>query len=252
MALYMIGIGLCDEKDISVKGLEAVRAADEVYLERYTNILQVPMGALESFYQKKLIQAARGDVEQGGDGIIESAKSKDVAFLVVGDVFSATTHSDLYLRAKKAGVRIHVIHNASVLTAVGVTGLSIYKFGKTASIPFAQGDCVINTPFEVLVQNLEHGLHTLMLLDLDPVGDRFLSVSEAIGRLLEMERRKHDIHLLPNSKIVVCARLGCPDQMIRYGRLADLLDLDFGKPPYCIIFPAKMHFMEEEVLSSFI
>ena len=39
MTLYFIGIGLCDEKDISVKGLEIVKKADVVYLENYTSVL---------------------------------------------------------------------------------------------------------------------------------------------------------------------------------------------------------------------
>ena len=37
--LTFIGIGLYDEKDISIKGLEAVRAADRVYIEFYTSTL---------------------------------------------------------------------------------------------------------------------------------------------------------------------------------------------------------------------
>ncbi len=37
--LYFIGLGLYDEQDISVKGLEAVRAADTVYAEFYTSRL---------------------------------------------------------------------------------------------------------------------------------------------------------------------------------------------------------------------
>lgn len=39
--MYLVGLGLADETDISVKGLEAVKAADRVYLEAYTSILLV-------------------------------------------------------------------------------------------------------------------------------------------------------------------------------------------------------------------
>lgn len=39
--LYIVGLGLADEKDISVKGLEIVRKAERVYLEAYTAILLV-------------------------------------------------------------------------------------------------------------------------------------------------------------------------------------------------------------------
>ncbi len=36
---YLIGIGLYDEKDITVKGLEIVKRVDKVYLEHYTSIV---------------------------------------------------------------------------------------------------------------------------------------------------------------------------------------------------------------------
>ena len=39
--LYVIGLGLADERDISVKGLEIVKKASRVYLEAYTAILLV-------------------------------------------------------------------------------------------------------------------------------------------------------------------------------------------------------------------
>jgi diphthine methyl ester synthase len=39
--LYLVGLGLADESDITVKGLEVVRKADRVYLEAYTSILLV-------------------------------------------------------------------------------------------------------------------------------------------------------------------------------------------------------------------
>ena len=39
--LYLVGLGLGDAKDITVKGLEIVRNADFVFLEAYTSILCV-------------------------------------------------------------------------------------------------------------------------------------------------------------------------------------------------------------------
>jgi diphthine synthase len=38
---YFIGLGLSDEKDITVRGLEVVKRAERVYLESYTAILMV-------------------------------------------------------------------------------------------------------------------------------------------------------------------------------------------------------------------
>ena len=46
--LYLVGLGLADERDISVKGLEIVRRADRVYLEAYTAILLVEKDQLVS------------------------------------------------------------------------------------------------------------------------------------------------------------------------------------------------------------
>ena len=39
--LYLVGLGLNDEKDITVNGLEVVKRAERVYLEAYTAILMV-------------------------------------------------------------------------------------------------------------------------------------------------------------------------------------------------------------------
>lgn len=41
MTLFVIGLGLCDEKDITLRALEAVRSSSRVYLEAYTSILMV-------------------------------------------------------------------------------------------------------------------------------------------------------------------------------------------------------------------
>ena len=37
--LYIIGLGLGDEKDITLRGLEAIKICDKVYIEAYTSLL---------------------------------------------------------------------------------------------------------------------------------------------------------------------------------------------------------------------
>lgn len=123
MVLFMIGLGLYDEKDITVRGLELVKASSKVYLEMYTAILMVSKDRLEAFFEKPVIEADRDFVEQGCQEMIEAAKHENVAFLVVGDPFCATTHSDLYLRCVEHGVKVEVVHNASIVSAVGCCGL---------------------------------------------------------------------------------------------------------------------------------
>lgn len=46
--LYLVGLGLSDETDITVKGLEVVKKASRVYLEAYTSILLVDKSVLVS------------------------------------------------------------------------------------------------------------------------------------------------------------------------------------------------------------
>lgn len=46
--LYLVGLGLGDEKDISVKGLEIIRQCYKVYLEAYTSLLGVDKEKLVS------------------------------------------------------------------------------------------------------------------------------------------------------------------------------------------------------------
>ncbi len=248
MVLYLIGLGLNDEKDITLKGLEAIRRCDKIYLENYTSFLQCSIQELEKFYEQKIILANREMSEQGAEKIVDEAKSKDVAFLIIGDPFSATTHTELFRLAKEKKVSVKVIHNASVLTAIGITGLQLYKFGKTTSIPFPEEHPNLETPYTVLKDNLKLGLHTLMLLDLRPAENKYLSINKALEVLEDIELRKKSKLITPDLLVVGCARLGSEEVMIKYGRISELKKIDFGKPPHCLIIPGKLHFAEEEML----
>lgn len=46
--LYLIGLGLGDASDITVKGLQALRSCSRVYLEAYTSVLTVGKEVLVS------------------------------------------------------------------------------------------------------------------------------------------------------------------------------------------------------------
>lgn len=43
----------------------------------------------------------------------------------------ATTHSDLVLRAHNLGVKVEVVHNASIMNAIGACGLQLYRYRDT-------------------------------------------------------------------------------------------------------------------------
>lgn len=237
--LYLIGIGLIDEKDISVKGLEAVKKAKYVYLENYTSVLQVSREKLEKFYGKEIGLATRDLVENHSDEIFKRAVNSDVAFLVVGGIFGATTHIDFVLRAREKGIKIKYIHGASILSAVGVVGLELYKYGKITSIPFENKN--VKTPLEVLKMNKKMGLHTLILLDLDVKNDKFMTIPDACDYLL---KNKID------DFAIGCAGIGSDEQDIKVGKISEIKDKVYNVlKPQCLIIPGKLHFMEEEALN---
>lgn len=161
---FVIGLGLADEKDITVKGLEAIKSCSRVYLEAYTSILMVDKSKLETFYGKEVTIADREMVESEADVMLKNADTENVAFLVVGDPYGATTHSDLVLRAHEIGIETKVIHNASIMNAIGCCGLQLYNYGQTVSIVFFTDTWRPDSFYNKIKQNRDIGLHTLCLL----------------------------------------------------------------------------------------
>lgn len=246
MTLYMIGIGLWDEKDITVKGLEAIKICKKVFLENYTSKLGVSIEKLEKFHGKKIILADRNIVEKNAEKILEPAKNSDVALLVIGDVFGATTHTDLFLRAKQEKIDVVVINNASILNAVGVVGLELYKYGKTTSIPFHNKD--VQAPYDVIKQNKKSKMHTLCLLDIDAEHNKHMTINQAIEYLLRVEEERKEKIFTKDTLCIGAARLGSEKPIILAGPAGQLLKKDFGDPLHSLIIPGELHFVEEEAL----
>lgn len=76
----------------------------------------------------------------------------------------ATTHSDLLVRAKTLGIEVEVVHNASIMNAVGACGLQLYRFGEAISIPFFTETWRPDSFYDKIKANRTIGLHTLCLL----------------------------------------------------------------------------------------
>ncbi|RYR76017.1 hypothetical protein Ahy_A01g000609 isoform E [Arachis hypogaea] len=177
--LYIIGLGLGDERDITMRGLEAVKSCEKVYMEAYTSLLSFGLDShglsnLEKLYGKSITLADREMVEEKAHHILEEARHSHVAFLVVGDPFGATTHTDLVVRAKKMGIHVQIVHNASVLNAIGICGLQLYRYGQTVSIPFFTDSWRPDSFYEKIHSNRTMGLHTLCLLGLTHLLSYFL------------------------------------------------------------------------------
>ncbi|NPA63322.1 MAG: diphthine synthase [Methanococci archaeon] len=250
--LILAGLGLYDENDITLKALKFAREADIVYAEFYTAVLTgTTIERIEEVIGRKINLLGRKDVEYEGYKIIEEAKTKNVVFLTAGDPMVATTHVDLAVEAKKKGVDVKIINAPSIYSAVGITGLQLYKFGKTTSIVFPEENYFPETPYNVIKENLERGLHTLCLLDIKIENDekRFMTANEALEILLKLEERKGLGIISEDTWVVVVARAGSLNPKLVYGQIGNLINYDFGKPLHCIVVPGKLHFMEEEALN---
>jgi diphthine synthase len=70
------------------------------------------------------------------------------------------------LRARKSGIPIRIIHNASILNAVGACGLQLYNFGQTVSLVFFTETWKPDSFYDRIKENADVGLHTLVLLDI--------------------------------------------------------------------------------------
>ena len=265
MTLYLIGLGLDNKKDISVKSLEIIKQAKEVYLESYTAIFNSTKEELEEFYERPIIIADRELIEQHPEEtLLLHAKNNDICLLIVGDPLSATTHIDLILRAKEKEIPVKIIHNTSIFNAISSAGLELYKFGKTTSIPYWEGNFKPTTPYDYIKNNKSLKAHTLCLLDIkvkeESYSDvlknkkeykeaRFMTVNEALQILLDIEEIRNEGVISENTKVIGIARATQNDECIKSGTIKELLDFDFGKPLHCIIIPGEMHFMEEDAFN---
>jgi diphthine synthase len=250
--LVFIGLGLNDEKGITVKGLEETKSADQVFMEQYTNLMaDFSLARFEALCGKKVRVVSRRTLEEeNGKVILEAAKVGKTVFLVPGDPFIATTHVTLRIDAEKQGIKTRIVHGTSIMsTIVSLSGLHNYKFGKTVTVPFPEN--FSETPYNVIAQNKKAGLHTLCLLDLNANENLFLSINQAIKMLREVEEKKKLDAVTPDTVAVVIARAGGSNPTLKADFIKDLANYDFGQPPYSLIFPGELHFMEVDSLIAF-
>ncbi len=258
--LYLIGLGLGDERDITLKGMDAISKCTDIYLESYTSILPgLNIKKLENLYKKSVLIADREFVEEGK--IVDLASDKNVALLVIGDVFGATTHTDLVIRAREQNIQVSVVHNTSILNAIGCTGLMLYNFGSVVSVPFFKDNWKPASWYDKVQENRKRGLHTLLLLDIKVKeqsdenmargrliyeAPRFMTVNQALEQYIEVAT----LEGIPEV-VVGCARIGATDQIIKSGSIEEVIAFDFGAPLHSVIIPGDLHFLEKEALDAF-
>ena len=249
--LVFVGLGLFDEKDVSLRGLEEIKEADTVFVELYTSLMVgLSVRKLEKLIGKEVSLVSRRHLEEeNGQMILQKAEKGKTVLLVPGDPLVATTHVDLRIRAEKLGIKTRVIHGASIISAViGLSGLQNYKFGRSVTVPFPEEGFVSETPYRVIKGNKEMGLHTLCFLDVKVEEGRYMTVKDALETLLSVEKLKGDRVATSKTLVIGIARAGSKDPVVKAGYTGEMLKYDFEKPPHIIIFPGKLHFMDAEAL----
>src|SRR4030042_1797973 len=216
--LVFIGLGLYDETDVSMKGVEELKHCDEVFAEFYTTKLgRFDRQSFEQLIGKKITVLTRQETEKG-DRIIDAATHNSVAFLTGGDPMIATTHVDLRLRAMKQNISTRIIHGGSITTAVpGLLGLQNYKFGRTTTLAFAEKD-------------------------------RYMTANEGLNLLIKMEEKLKKHLIVDDTIACVVARAGAPDEMVVADTIQKLRKRDFGPPLHPLVITGNLHFMEIEAL----
>jgi diphthine synthase len=252
VALHLVGLGLHDAKDITVKGLERVRSADKVYAEFYTAILAGTSAAeLEAFLGRPVVSLDRLGVEKGGDRLVAEAGDQEVVLLTAGDPMAATTHTDLVLRARKAGVAVSIVHAPSITTAApGLLGLQHYKFGKTTTLVRPEPNWFPTSPFDAVSENHARGLHTLVLLDIKADQRYFMTANEGLDLLLRLAKERSEDWFGPGTQVGVVARAGAPEPRVATGTVERLRGVAFGPPLHCIVVPGELQVVEGEAWRS--
>jgi diphthine synthase len=241
--LSFIGLGLYDERSITIRGRDALADADRAFAEWYTSRLAgTDVETLEATHDIEIEVRDRAGVEQTPEPILDAAEEGHAAFLTAGDTMISTTHVDLRLRAHDRGIETRVIHGTTAQTAASsLTGLQNYRFGKATTLPFEETHGgVPDSVVETIDANRERGLHTLVYLDIDGANERFMTGDVAADLLADP---------IDDPLGVVVGQAGSDRPTVRADRLTALAEESFGEPLHLLLVPGELHPIEEDALS---
>ena len=180
---------------------------------------------------------------------------------------SATTHTDLVLRARDLKIPVRSIPNASIMSAIGSTGLQLYNFGQTVSMVFFTDSWKPSSFYDRIKENCDIGLHTLVLLDIKVKEQslenlargkkifeppRYMTVSQCAEQMIEIEGQRAEGVYGPDSLAVGVARLGAETQRMTVGSLQQLAEVDMGSPLHSLVLLGKRtHDLERDFIREF-
>lgn len=179
----------------------------------------------------------------------------------------ATTHTDLVLRARELNIPVQSIHNSSIMSAIGATGLQLYNFGQTVSMVFFTDGWKPSSYYDRLKENHQIGLHTLILLDIkvkeqSPANlargrkiyepPRFMTVAQCASQMLETEKERGEGICEPRTLAVGVARIGATNQRMAAGTLKQLSETDLGPPLHSLVLLGRRtHYLERDFIREF-
>ncbi len=249
MVLLFIGSGLGSEKQLTEEAREAIARSEIIFIDNYTGYLE--SGLISSLQKsgRDVRIADRDMLESGASKIVEFAREKNVTLIVPGDPFIATTHQAIRHEALQKGVKCRTIHGVSIISAaISESGLHLYKFGRTITIPKTEDITQLTQPYIAIKENMSLGLHTLVLLDTRSGG---LTSSEALTALMEAEEYFKAGVISKDLLVISLARLGWDDLKIVAGRLVEILEYQLPPPPHTLIIPGELHFTERESIKTY-
>ena len=250
--LWLIGIGPGDLEHMTERARSVARGCKKRYLEGYTAVLPTEQEALLESVVGPWERMMRPSVESP-ETLLAESRNDSVALLVVGDPMQATTHIDLEARCMEEGIGFEVVPGMSATSlAVSLSGLQSYKFGRQVTLPYPYGDYLATSPLEMILRNLESGLHTLVLLDLDPTGMGVdlptpMSPSQAISTLEGMEEKwleeGDSIEWVNKSVLAVngwegmlLSDVGTKGQRVFSGSLEEISKIQYGWVHSCLLY----------------
>ncbi|WP_435197249.1 diphthine synthase [Natronomonas sp. EA1] len=243
--LTFIGLGLYDERSITVEGRDILQEADAVFAEFYTSKLAgATVDELEAYHDIDIDVRDREGTEQHPEPILDAAEDGHAVFLTAGDTMISTTHVDLRLRAHDRGIDTRVVHGTTAEAAASsLTGLQNYRFGKATTLPFPYahgGEGVPDSMTETIEANRERGLHTLVFLDIKAEKGDYMTADVAADLLAE--------HWEPETLAVAVCRAGSPEPLVVADRLDALTQREFGDPLHLLVVPGSLHYLERDAL----
>lgn len=248
--LYLIGIGL-NKKDFPIGAVDLCRAC-EAYIDRYTTFVdEERMSYITSLIEKRPVELGRAQMEEELPELLAEARDKDIALLIGGDPLVATTHKIIFIEAKKAGVKVEVKHASSILSAIiGESGLDFYRFGAICTVSRWTTNYTPTSFYETIKRNMDNNLHSIVLLDYDPVRNSSLETKEAI-RIMEAAEAQYKGDLINKGRaLFIMHKIALDDQQKLLTTIGEAKRLTFPSGPTAFVIPANLSDIEKETIRS--